>query len=200
MGVSFIAEQLCALKAQLQNFGDQRVVVGGTTHVAAVVVGVPDFFTQLTICGVGQERLHRGTGIVDDPFAFHIACFGCCGGRGDIVVRQTFQIIFAVDDRELIALIIERVLTELGVQRRQALIDFGKLGFLFFIELGASANKAGVVQPGQALFFWRQLGFFFAVVNGFNALEQFFVLSDFILERGELWRQRLLDFWHFAKI
>ncbi len=64
-----VAEQPGALGAQLQDLGDDRVVVVGVAVVAAAVVGAPDLLPQVAPVGVGQERLHAGAGVEDRPLA-----------------------------------------------------------------------------------------------------------------------------------
>jgi hypothetical protein len=82
MRVCLVAEESRPLGAQLQDLGDQLVVVGGAAAVAAVHEHPPDLLAQRAILGVGQEGLDARTRIQHRPLALVTARPGGAGRRG----------------------------------------------------------------------------------------------------------------------
>ena len=86
----FIAQQFGSFGPQLQDFSNDRVVIMFVAVIASVVIGSPDLLSQLTIVGIGEERIHRGTSVGDCPlprmFACLVSLFGStCHGADDTV-------------------------------------------------------------------------------------------------------------------
>ena len=126
MRVCRIAEQLGAFGAQLQDLGDDGVVVVLVAVVAAVDEHAPRFFAQVAVIGVSQKRIDRRTRVHDHPCAWLFLRFSGCGGSVAQRLRQAGQFVFALEHDELIGLFGEHVLAELCVQPGELLVDLAK--------------------------------------------------------------------------
>ena len=76
VGECGIAEQLCFLGAQLQDFGDGDVVVMRVAIVAARGPHAERLFAQIAADGIGEERLDRRTGVGEQELAFQFLVLG----------------------------------------------------------------------------------------------------------------------------
>ena len=153
MGVRRIAEQLGAFGAQLEDLGDDGVVVVLAAVVAAIDKHAPCFFTQVATIGVSQKRIDRRTRIHDHPCAGLFLCLGSSGRGIAKRLRQTGEFIFTLQDEELIRLFGKHVLTELGVESGELLVDLREPFLGVRVQTRAGANEVCVVEPGQALLF-----------------------------------------------
>ena len=78
VGVSGVAQQLGALGPQLQNLGNDGVVVVCAAVVAPVREHPPGLLAQLALVRIGQERVDAGTRVGDDARRRNLTA----GGRG----------------------------------------------------------------------------------------------------------------------
>jgi len=120
VGVGRVAEQAGALGAQLEDLGDDGVVVVRVAVVAAHDPHPPALLAQGAIAGIGDERLHRGAGVGDQPLALEALFLGRAGGVGLDRLGQAGQVVRA--ELEGVAFLVgQLVLAEGGVERRQPL-------------------------------------------------------------------------------
>ena len=78
VGVSGVAQQLGALGPQLQNLGNDGVVVVCAAVVAPVREHPPSLLAQLALVRIGQKRVDAGTRVGDDARRRNLTA----GGRG----------------------------------------------------------------------------------------------------------------------
>ena len=178
VGVSLEAEQLRALGAQREDLGDDGIVVVGVALVAAIDEAVEDPAPQVAACRVGQEGLDARARIQHDPLARHVAFRRRRRGAGEEAIRQTGEVRLAFQHHEIVFLVGQHVLAEVGEQRGQALVDRGDLFLFLGSEPRTRQHQVGVAQPDNALLLRRQPGLVGRVVEGLDAPEQRFVLDD----------------------
>ncbi len=98
-----------------------------------------------------------------------------------------------VDGQELVGLVGQHVLAEVGVELGQPLVDLRHPGLGRRVEAGAGAHEIGVFEPGEALLLGGPLGLVGRVVERFDALEKLLVLGDLVAEGGHLGRHLAFD-------
>ncbi len=178
LGVIVVAQQFNALVTQLQDFGDDGVVVVLVAIVAAIVIGAPDFLAQITLVGIGQERVHGGAGVEHRIFALMAALGGEVGGGGDEAVRQARQLVLA-QIGDVVLFVGQHIVGELRVQLGQTRLDLGvALGFRA-LKGRAVAGEAVIGQLNKTLLVRAQRRHFLTVMDGLDAGEQVLVLGDF---------------------
>ena len=79
-----VAQQLRTFKAQLQDAGDERVVVVGISVVAAVDELAPHFLAQVAAGGAFEERLDAGARVGNGP----LACLARIGSGVGVSLHQ----------------------------------------------------------------------------------------------------------------
>jgi hypothetical protein len=193
VGVSLEAEEFRPLGPQLEDLGDDRVVVLGVAVVAAAVVGAPDLLAQVAPVRVGEERLHAGPRVEDGPLALLAALLGGGGGGRAQRVGQAGEVGLLVEEEHVVGLVGEEVLAELRVEGGQPLVDLGHPLLGHGVELRPRAHEVRVVEPGQPLLLGRELRRVPRVVDGGDALEELLVLGDLVGEGGQLRGHLRLD-------
>lgn len=166
----------------------QRGVVVLAAVAAARHRGVVDLLAQLAILQLGQRRLAGGIEQRDDVLAVELACLGGFGGSGNLLLRQTIQLLDVVHDHSGSIHFGQHVLAESGAQVGQLGIHSLERGLVGVGELGAVAHEVAVVLLDQAhaLRIQPQLGAL--VVQGLDACEQLAVERNRIAVRCELRR------------
>ena len=198
MGVIVIAQKLHALVTQGQDLGDDGVVVVCVAIVAAIVIGAPDFLAQITLVGIGQERVHGGAGVEHRIFALMAALGGEVGGGGDEAVRQARQLVLA-QIGDVVLFVGQHIVGELRVQLGQTRLDLGvALGFRA-LKGRAVAGEAVIGQLNKTLLVRAQRRHFLTVMDGLDAGEQVLVLGDFGREGGQHRRHLTLDLTEFRR-
>ena len=131
VGEGRIAEQARLLHAQLQDLGDVGIVVAGARDVAAARPQLRKrLLAQVAAVGKGQEGLHRGAGVGDDPAAFEAPGRRRGGRSQGHVRRQSGEIVRAGQHQGLFLFVAENVLAERGVEVGQILVDLARRSLL----------------------------------------------------------------------
>ena len=150
LGVVAVAQKLNALVTQLQDLGDDRVVVALVAVVTARIVGPPNLLPQIALIGERQKRIHRRSGVGDGVLAL-VVLVGRGGRRGlDERVRQAAQLVLG-DVLDVALLIGEHVVGEPRVDLGEPLVDRGVSLFRFSLQCRPVAREAVVRQPDEAL-------------------------------------------------
>ncbi|MNE29045.1 hypothetical protein D3C80_1225130 [compost metagenome] len=145
VSVGRVAQQARSLVAQLQDVGDQGLVVVGVAVVAAH-----------DEVGVGQHRIDRGAGVDDGPSPLQPALLGGHGQGVDEGVGQAAQGRAVVDDDPGL-FVRQQVAAEGGEFLRQFLADLADPDAARWRQFGAAADEVGAVQPDDALLLGRQV-------------------------------------------
>ncbi len=115
-----IAEELGAFGAQREDFRDDLLVVVRVVVVAAMVEGRPHLLAQVAPVGVGEERLHRGAGILNGPLALMTLLLGRRRRARPDRIREARQIRFSLQIQNVVRFVGQQVLTEIREECRQA--------------------------------------------------------------------------------
>ena len=193
MRVRGIAEQLGPPRPQLEDVGDDPVVVVRVAVVAARGEHAPDLLAQLAARRPGEEGIDARARVDDGPLPRLAAAGG--GGRGRLAQRggQAGQVGLSLEQDQLRALLGEHVLAEVGEERGEALVQFGELFLGRLVQLCAGADELGVVEPHQPLLLGIEIEAVALLVHRGDALEELLVLHDPIVERGQLGSHLALD-------
>ncbi len=187
-----VAEQLCGLLAQREDFADDRVVVVGIGVVAARHERLVGFLAQIAPGRRLQERLDRGARQRHHRLA-GLATLGRRRlGRGDEAVGQAGAIVLAEFERPRL-LVAEQMMAEARAKLGEPLVDRGHARLGGLVEAGAGAAEAGVDALQQALLFGRQLEMGALVVEFCDAAEQHGVHQDGVPVPGGAQRHLALD-------
>ena len=193
VGVRRVAEELRALGAELEDLGDDLLVVAGVVVVAAVDVALPHLLAEIVARRVGEERLHRRARVRDRPLALLSARLRGGGGARLHRVRKAGEVGLLVEDERVALLVGEDVLAERRVERGEALVDLGEALLRRSIELRSGAHERVPVAPHEPLLLGGELRLLGRLVDRLDALVEVHVLDDLVLERRELRRHLLLD-------
>ena len=150
MGEALVAENLGRLGAQLEDVGDNGVVVVGTPVVAAADEHLERLLAQLPAGRKRQEGIHEGAAIGDDPFAVELALSGGLGGGVSQVFWQAGQLVGLLEYQELTFFVGEHILAKLGVEIGQLLVDGAELLLGLGAQFGAVAHEVLVVVFDEA--------------------------------------------------
>ena len=194
--VRLVAEELRPLAAQCEDLRDRRVVVRRAAAVAAVHEHAPDLFTQRAVSGVREERLDARARVQHRPLALLAARLGGERHRFADRRRQAREVGLCAEQHHLLALVLEHVLSERRVERREFLVDLGEALLLVRVELRAGAHELVVVPPHEPLLLGSESGGVALGVDLLDALEERFVLRDLVEERRELRLHLALDRLH----
>ncbi len=191
-----VAQQPRTLGAQLEDLGDGAIVVVPVAVVAAIHERAPDALAQVALRRVGQERFDARTRVEDRPLALASGRFGRGGGGRAQRFRQAIEVAFLLQEGGLAAFLGEDVLSELRVERREALVDRRQALLRSRIETRAGAHEVREVEPREALLLGAEAGPFAGLVDRGDAREQRRILRDAVAELGELRCHLALDGLH----
>jgi len=135
------AEEIGFFQAQGDGSGDVGFVVVGIVVVAAVDVGLEDFFAKVAARRILQEGNHARLVEGKNPLAGQATLGRCFGSGGDDIGGQTFEVSLIVDDQLVGVGIFENVVSEFKLENSQFLIDFFEAGFLRLVEVGTGPDK-----------------------------------------------------------
>ena len=139
-----VAEEPCLLGAQRHDLADQGRVVGrprmGSARGPRLVRGA----AQIAAGRKGQKRLDRRAREADDVSPAEAALFGRVRRGGANKIGQAVEI-GRVEHQPPFALVVQHVLAEQGVQRRQPLGERRHARLLVGAEQRAVAHKAQMV-------------------------------------------------------
>ena len=134
--------------------------------------------------GVGEKRIHRGTGIQNGVFARLFALRGRFRRRFHIAFRKPVELVLC--QIEHVALfIVQQVVAEFRIEVRKPLVDFGHYRFELGSELCALAEEIRIVIPYQPLLLRRKPGVFPRVVYLLDALKQSDILHHGVAVLGK---------------
>ena len=195
-----IPEERGALGTELEDLGDDPVVVVRVAVVTAAGEHAPDLLAQVAPRRPGEERIDARPRVDHRPLPCLAARCRRRSRRFAQRSRKSRKIGFLVDEHHLRALFREHVLAEPRVQRRELLVQLREAALLRVVELGARADEFRIVEPQQPLLLGIEAQRLALFVHGGDACEETAVLHDPIVEGSELWGHLRLDRLHLRVV
>ncbi len=188
-GETVVAEQPRLLGAQRHRLGGDGAIVRGAAVLAAHRPRLEGAFAEVAPRRELQERFDGGARQGDDVLAGVAARLGRAGCGIDQRLRQAVEIVGAVEHQLPSLLIREKVLAELGPERRKTLVDRCKACLVLGRQCTAGAGEADMVSLQHAGLLRRQAELVATPPQVVDAAKQLRVEVD----RGGMTRQHRRD-------
>lgn len=155
-----VAEKRGHFLAKRQRFLDDAAIIGGAGILATGNPGLEGLLAQIALLREGQERFDDRARQRDGKLALFAALARCSRHRILEEFGQALEL-RAIGEKERPALLVgEHVLTEIGAEAGQLLVDAGELLLLRLRQLGAGLDEALPMPLQHPRLFQRQAELF----------------------------------------
>ena len=144
MGKGLVAKELGLLLTQLEDAGDDSLVVVLVVVVATVDVAEIHLLAQLTVVGILQEGNPAGLVQGEEP-SLLAGCLSSLASSVDGALGQTCEVLLVGDDELEGVGLGQGILAKLDAGQRELLVNLHELGLLLGIEQGTTFHKHTVV-------------------------------------------------------